>query len=209
MAWTTPRTWTAGETVTSAYMNAQIKDNLGVLGTYVRGAGAAPALKTGHLCNQYKSFGYSAGQGNAAGGALGVLSNFTWTMPANTLDQAGAAVELTSLWYVPSSAAITLAIGVNGTNYTWFSGITGGPHYIFARHLMARRDAANFVLHHGHFYYGAASAGIPTFSVHVTATAGVDWTAAQSITMLSAATAANSVYLQRVNWDIWGRMVNP
>ena len=28
MAWTTPRTWTTGETVTAALMNAQVRDNL-------------------------------------------------------------------------------------------------------------------------------------------------------------------------------------
>ena len=27
MAWTTPRTWTAGELVTAAYMNANVRDN--------------------------------------------------------------------------------------------------------------------------------------------------------------------------------------
>lgn len=31
MAWTTPRTWTAGETVTAAIMNTHVRDNLAVL----------------------------------------------------------------------------------------------------------------------------------------------------------------------------------
>ena len=37
MAWTTPRTWNAGETVTSDIMNTGIRDNLNVLSTFSRG----------------------------------------------------------------------------------------------------------------------------------------------------------------------------
>jgi hypothetical protein len=35
MAWTTPRTWTAGEVVTAAMMNAHVRDNLNVLKTNI------------------------------------------------------------------------------------------------------------------------------------------------------------------------------
>jgi hypothetical protein len=35
MAWTTPRTWTAGEVVTAAMMNTHIRDNLNVLKTNI------------------------------------------------------------------------------------------------------------------------------------------------------------------------------
>ncbi len=37
MAWTNPRTWIAGETVTAALMNAHVRDNLNVLNTVSRG----------------------------------------------------------------------------------------------------------------------------------------------------------------------------
>jgi len=38
MAWTTPRTWSPGETVTAALMNAQIRDNSNVVATaFVKG----------------------------------------------------------------------------------------------------------------------------------------------------------------------------
>lgn len=37
MAWTTPRTWSAGETVTSSIMNTDIRDNLNVLAVFSRG----------------------------------------------------------------------------------------------------------------------------------------------------------------------------
>lgn len=34
MAWTTPRTWVAGETVTAALMNAHVRDNLRAIGGF-------------------------------------------------------------------------------------------------------------------------------------------------------------------------------
>ncbi len=37
MAWTTPRTWNAGETVTSSIMNTHVRDNFNVLATFSRG----------------------------------------------------------------------------------------------------------------------------------------------------------------------------
>ena len=40
MSWTTPRTWNAGETVTSSMMNAHLRDNLNVLKTNIGDDGA-------------------------------------------------------------------------------------------------------------------------------------------------------------------------
>lgn len=37
MAWTAPRTWIAGETVTAALLNAHIRDNMNTLGVFSRG----------------------------------------------------------------------------------------------------------------------------------------------------------------------------
>lgn len=49
MAWTTPRTWTTGELVTAAIMNAHVRDNFNALapitlGQIVTGNGTAPAF---------------------------------------------------------------------------------------------------------------------------------------------------------------------
>lgn len=40
MAWTVPRTWIAGEFVTAALMNEQLRDNLNILSTYIGDDGA-------------------------------------------------------------------------------------------------------------------------------------------------------------------------
>ena len=46
MAWTAPRTWVDDELVTTAYMNAQIRDNLLVLSTHTHGGSAGDGSAT-------------------------------------------------------------------------------------------------------------------------------------------------------------------
>lgn len=46
MAWTTPRTWVTGETVTSTIMNTHVRDNLDYLySNYVGGSSIGPAAR--------------------------------------------------------------------------------------------------------------------------------------------------------------------
>lgn len=46
MAWSTPRTWTTGETVTAAHMNQEVRDNLNaVLPNEVAGVSYTPTLE--------------------------------------------------------------------------------------------------------------------------------------------------------------------
>jgi hypothetical protein len=49
MAWTTPRTWLAGELVKEGDLNAQIRDNLGVLKTPLTDAGKIIALSATYV----------------------------------------------------------------------------------------------------------------------------------------------------------------
>lgn len=44
MAWTTPRTWTAGELVTANEMNTHLRDNLNILKTYIGNDGSLNGL---------------------------------------------------------------------------------------------------------------------------------------------------------------------
>lgn len=60
MAWTTPRTWVAGETVTAALMNTHVRDNLKAVGdpwvAYTpawTSSGTAPALGNGTIAGGY------------------------------------------------------------------------------------------------------------------------------------------------------------
>ena len=46
MGWTAPRTWVDDELVTTAYMNAQIRDNLLALSTHTHGGSAGDGSAT-------------------------------------------------------------------------------------------------------------------------------------------------------------------
>jgi len=51
MAWTTPRTWSPGETVTASLMNTHIRDNLNVLKTPIDDNGKIRALNSTYLAS--------------------------------------------------------------------------------------------------------------------------------------------------------------
>lgn len=64
MAWTAPRTWVAGETVTAAIMNTHIRDNLKAIAdpwvSYVpawTASGTAPALGNGTIVGASRTLG--------------------------------------------------------------------------------------------------------------------------------------------------------
>lgn len=52
MAWTTPRTWTAGETVTAALMNTHVRDNEAYLYAIANNFAPVPACRVYHDANQ-------------------------------------------------------------------------------------------------------------------------------------------------------------
>jgi hypothetical protein len=51
MAWTTPRTWSPGETVTASLMNAHLRDNLNVLKVPINDSGKIIALSSTYLAD--------------------------------------------------------------------------------------------------------------------------------------------------------------
>lgn len=51
MVWTAPRTWSQGELVTEDHLNAQVRDNLGVLKVAVDDTGKIHALSATYLAN--------------------------------------------------------------------------------------------------------------------------------------------------------------
>jgi hypothetical protein len=83
MAWTIPKTWTAGETVTSSMMNTHIRDNLNVLKTNIADDGTIIAPRT--LSSQ-------SGAVNNVG--AGETTLFTYTVPAGQLSANGQRLKL-------------------------------------------------------------------------------------------------------------------
>lgn len=51
MAWTTPRTWVAGELVTESILNEQIRDNFNILTTSIDDTGKIVALNGSYLAD--------------------------------------------------------------------------------------------------------------------------------------------------------------
>ena len=80
MAWTTPRTWVSGETVSATLMNAQIRDNLNLLKTEITDNGAILARK--------KVFADVTSRSSPSG-AVAAWGATAQTIPGGTLASAG------------------------------------------------------------------------------------------------------------------------
>ncbi|HEY2086383.1 MAG TPA: hypothetical protein VGH54_10225 [Mycobacterium sp.] len=77
MAWTTPRTWVAGETITAAIMNTHVRDNLVDVNNAPRWFGTG-GIDTGALVAPLLLQSGTASVANAAGGTT---INFPFTFP--------------------------------------------------------------------------------------------------------------------------------
>lgn len=101
MAWTTPRTWVAGETVTAQLMNAHVRDNLNILKTPIDDNGKVQALSSTYLANldgsnltniPKKLNSQYTPVGNVGGGEDDLMS---YTLPGGTLATNGNGVRIT------------------------------------------------------------------------------------------------------------------
>ena len=84
MAWTTPRTWVAGETVTDTIMNTHVRDNLAYLGTGI----IRLSVNTTAV-------------GNVGAGEDDLI---TYTLPAATLGVDGMGVRITAFGQTANNA---------------------------------------------------------------------------------------------------------
>lgn len=110
MAWTTPRTWVAGEYVTASLMNTHLKDNLNVLKTRIDNDGLLKVMTAG-TASTYQNT------------TTGETNLWSFTLPASTLDSAGEALELkTSFYYAANGNTKTLKFYVGATSYTVYTG---------------------------------------------------------------------------------------
>jgi hypothetical protein len=89
MAWTTPRTWSAGETVTATIMNTHIRDNLNILKTTIQNDGTILAES---ITKGMKSLGASVA--DAANSGTGETSLMSTTILASGFDTNGMAAYI-------------------------------------------------------------------------------------------------------------------
>ena len=106
MAWTTPRTWVAGETVTDTIMNTHVRDNLAYLGTGI-----------------IRLDVNTTAVGNVGAGADDLM---TYTLPASTLGVDGMGVRITAWGYTANNAnAKTLGLYFGATAFSSATLTTG------------------------------------------------------------------------------------
>lgn len=92
MAWTSPRTWAAAETVTAAIMNAHVRDNLKAMSEWTAytptwaATGGTPTLGNGTLEGNYAKYGnmlllrIQLTIGSTT--SMGTTTAWTFTLPA-------------------------------------------------------------------------------------------------------------------------------
>lgn len=189
MAWTTPRTWSPGETVTAALMNAHVRDNMNILKVAVD--------NNGFLLTAVKTFAFSSGQGNAAGGADTQLTSYDVTIPAAFLNQPGDDLIVEGVWSMQAntnSKTAKIQVG-GGTIVSFLVDAQNVVGHVVPFRLNIRRRTSTTGSVNGISNPGAGNAGVPTNYLVNSALGTVDWTVAQTLKIYAAASAANDIKL--------------
>lgn len=189
MAWTPPRTWIPGETVTASLGNVHWRDNLNLLKTYVDDDGS--------LRTFLKGFAFSTGQGNAAGGADTQLSSYNVTIPANYLSQPGDGLVIEGKLNVLNNAdSKTCKIQVASGTLNAIFNTTGAVanHVVPFRVVLRRRTSTTGSLI-GYAHQGAADAGAATVFLVDKTVASVDWTTSQVLKIFASGNTVSDVTL--------------
>ena len=120
MAWTTPRTWVAGETVTAALLNTHLRDNLNALTTLTSftptwgNTGTANTLGNGTLSGGYITandlvfFQILLAWGSTTASGSG---NWTFTVPITSTSFGAHLAEV--LYFDSSASANYRGVGIN------------------------------------------------------------------------------------------------
>jgi len=190
MAWNTPRTWSPGETVTAALLNAQIRDNLNLLKTSMD--------DNGFPLDLVKGFAYSAGQANAAGSGDTQLTSYDVTIPANLLAQPGDCLILEGTLVILANADAAKMFKVqiaSGTLVTLMNtNLNVASHIAPFRYVIRRRTSVVASIT-GLAWLGAASGAAATaYLVNVGMTT-VDFTVAQTLKLFANSATVATVRL--------------
>lgn len=125
MAWSPPRTWSPGETVTASLMNAHLRDNLNVLKVSIEDDGSIEAASISGLTAAFLAgvipeiapLHFDVTPVGNVGAGSDVLQ--TWDIPAGTLTVDGQGIEIIMLYRTANNA--------NGKR---FDAIVGGTSVI-------------------------------------------------------------------------------
>jgi hypothetical protein len=191
MAWTTPRTWNPGETVTASLMNVHLRDQLNILKTQIRDDGAL-ILGLGQV-------GFSAGQGNNAGGADTQLTSYDVTIPAGFCLNPGDMIVVEGVFTTAANGNTkTCKIQVGGgTSQTVF--VTAGSSTIVPFRVEIRRRTSTTGSMTGVSWIGAASGGAPTNYMINVSLGTVAFGSSQTLKIFAASTGAADLKLTDYN----------
>lgn len=197
MAWTTPRTWNAGETVTSAIMNAHIRDQLNVLKTNIDDSGYPRT----HLAG----FAFSSGEGNDVGGGDTQLTGYDVTIPAGFLAEPGDAIVVEGAWSAANNANAKtgkLQVGAGTTFVITATGAALAGHIIPFRVVIRRRGATTGA-GAGLYFKDAAATAEPTPILINAGLSSFDWSIAQTLKIFAASADADDLLL--TDYEVWHR----
>lgn len=117
MAWTTPRTWSPGETVTASLMNAHVRDNMNILKTPITDSGLIQAINSTYFSSLAGGLITGLTRSLKQDGAAHVGSTTvetdasTYTLPGATLSADGMLLRV-RVWGKTAAGASTRTIKV-------------------------------------------------------------------------------------------------
>jgi hypothetical protein len=186
MAWTAPRTWVALETVTAALMNTHVRDNLLLLKTKVDDDGS--------LNTQMFGVGFSVGGANTSTTETDPLPGFTFSLPANFLDNGEFLHMRGFAAIVQNTNAKTIRFRCGGgTAITvWTSAASVAGHIALFDCWLDRRTSTTGAVQ-GVYYKDAAADAQPTPILINAAVASADFTIAQTTRLTGQGGATNDI----------------
>jgi hypothetical protein len=152
MAWTTPRTWYAGEIVTAALMNTHLRDNLNILKTNIDDDGN---ITGANIC-LHTDVTPVTKSGNAAHEMM------TYEIPGGTVYEAGDFVRLQTLFETASPSSFTLIgkfyLGSDSITCIAQTGAGNSWRYLVDVHIMLLGSASSILSSLCHLASAAAPA---------------------------------------------------
>ena len=184
MSWSSPRTWVDGELITASLFNTHVRDNTYVEKTNIDDLGA---LKTA-----VQTFGYSSGQGNAAGAGDTPLTGYDVLIRSGFLSVPGEAIILTGTFFTSSTAGTkTVKLGLGaGALKTLFTTTTVSTIISFQYSIRFRSSTACALAGRNNV---AAHLGALASQVENAGMTDVNFAIDQTLRLYSAGTVANEI----------------
>ena len=174
---TNPAAWTDAQFVEPSDMTTEVQNRF---------------LATMHL---QKGFAFSAGQGNAAGGADTQLTSYDVVIPANLLSQDGNALIVEGYFSsdaTSESKTAKLQLG-GGDKVTIYSATSANQVIPFRMLAIRRSNTAGYLV--GITLTGAGHGGSPTNYLVAIVLGTVDWSTDQTLKVFVAGSTADSLKL--------------